>query len=63
LLRFEGYCAVEGIFQILKQLGLPFSPVGYISQRLAAYARAAPKETLEGAKIVFLRWDQVDGAA
>ena len=27
LLRFEGYCALEGIFHILKQLGLPFSVV------------------------------------
>ena len=27
LLRFEGYCALGGISQILKQLGLPFSVV------------------------------------
>lgn len=33
LLRFEGHCALEGISQILKQLGLPFTSVGYISQR------------------------------
>jgi hypothetical protein len=31
LLRFEGYCALEGISQILKQLELPFSSIGYIS--------------------------------
>jgi hypothetical protein len=35
-LRLEGHCALERISQILKQLGLPFSSVGYISQRLAA---------------------------
>lgn len=59
LLRFEGYCALEGISQILKQLGLPFSSVGYISQRLAAYARGVPSAGLTGARIVFLLCDEI----
>jgi hypothetical protein len=59
LLRFEGYCALEGISQILKQLGLPFSSVGYISQRLAKYARAVPRDELSGAKIAFLLCDEI----
>ena len=37
LLRLEGHCSLERISQILGQLGLPFSSVGYISQRLTAY--------------------------
>src|SRR4029450_4880257 len=36
LLRLEGYCSLESISQIIGQLGLPFSSVGYISKRLAA---------------------------
>ena len=59
LLRFEGHCALERISQILKQLGLPFSSVGYISQRLAAYAQALPKEELTDAQIVFLLCDEI----
>jgi hypothetical protein len=59
LLRFEGQCALERISQILKQLGLPFSSVGYISQRLAVYAQALPKEELTGAAILFLLCDAI----
>src|SRR5215813_6432480 len=59
LLRFEGHCALERMAQILKQLGLPFSSVGYISQRLAAYAQALPKEELTGAPILFLLCDEI----
>ncbi len=59
LLRFEGHCALERMSQILKQLGLPFSSVGYISQRLSTYARAVPKQALTGAKIVFLLCDEI----
>src|SRR2546427_4668668 len=59
LLRFEGHCALERIAQILKQLGLPFSSVGYISQRLAAYAQALPKEEWTDAPIIFLLCDEI----
>jgi hypothetical protein len=59
LLRFEGHCALERIAQILKQLGLPFSSVGYISQRLAAYAQALPKEEWTDAPILFLLCDEI----
>ena len=59
LLRFEGHCALERISQIIKQLGLPFSSVGYISQRLAAYAQALPKEALTDAPILFLLCDEI----
>jgi hypothetical protein len=59
LLRFEGHCALERISHILKQLGLPFSSVGYISQRLAVYAQALPKEELTGAPILFLLCDEI----
>jgi hypothetical protein len=59
LLRFEGHCALERISQILKQLGLPFSSVGYISQRLSAYAQALPTAELTGAPIIFLLCDEI----
>jgi hypothetical protein len=59
LLRFEGPCALERIAQILTQLGLPFSSVGYISQRLAAYAQALPKEEWTDAPIIFLLCDEI----
>src|SRR6266851_3895035 len=59
LLRLEGHCALERISQILKQLGRPFSSVGYISQRLAAYAQALPKEQWTDAQIVFLLCDEI----
>src|SRR6266446_4992659 len=59
LLRLEGHCALERISQILKQLGLPFSSVGYISQRLAAYAQALPQEEWAEAQIVFLLCDEI----
>ena len=59
LLRLEGHCALERMSQILRQLGLPFASVGYISQRLATYARALPKEEWTGAQIVFLLCEEI----
>ena len=59
LLRLEGQCSLENISQIIKQLGLPHASVGYISQRLTAYARALPKEGVSGAPIVFLLCDEI----
>jgi hypothetical protein len=59
LLRLEGQCSLENISQILKQLGLPQASVGYISQRLTAYARALPTEVVSGAPIVFLLCDEI----
>lgn len=59
LLRLEGHCALERIAQILTQLGLPFASVGAISQRLAAYAQALPREAWTNARIVFLVCDEI----
>src|SRR5215813_4347042 len=59
LLRLEGQCSLESISHILKQLGLPFSSIGYISQRLATYARALPKAALSGTQIAFLLCDEI----
>ena len=59
LLRLEGHCSLERISQIIKQLGLPNASVGYISQRLTAYARVLPQETVSGAPIVFLLCDEI----
>src|SRR6201993_603588 len=59
LLRLEGHCSLEAISHILKQLGLPFSSIGYISPRLVTYARALPKAALSGTQIVFLLCDEI----
>jgi hypothetical protein len=59
LLRLEGQCSLESISHILKQLGLPNASVGYISQRLTAYARTLPQERVSGAPIVFLLCDEI----
>ena len=59
LLRLEGHCSLERISQIIKQLGFPFSSVGYISQRLTAYACALPKEKLSGVQMIFLLCDEI----
>lgn len=59
LLRLEGHCALESISQIIQQLGLPNASVGYISQRLTAYARALPHEVVSGAPIVLLLCDEI----
>ena len=59
LLRLEGHCSLESISQIIRQLGLPCSSVGYISQRLTAYAQTVPKNVLTGARIVFLLCDEI----
>jgi hypothetical protein len=59
LLRLEGQCSLESISQIIKQLGLPNASVGYISQRLTAYARTLPQEGVPGAPIVFLLCDEI----
>jgi hypothetical protein len=59
LLRLEGHCSLEAIAQILTQLGLPFSSIGYISQRLATYARTLPKAALSGTPIAFVLCDEI----
>src|SRR2546428_235023 len=59
LLRLEGYCSLESLSHIIRQLGLPFSSVGYISQRVTAYAQALAHEELTGARIVFLLCDEI----
>jgi hypothetical protein len=59
LLRLEGQCSLEAISHILTQLRLPFSSIGYISQRLATYARTLPKAALSGTQLVFLLCDEI----
>ena len=59
LLRLEVHCSLEAISHILKQLGLPFSSIGSIAQRLATYARALPKAALSGTQSVLLLCDEI----
>jgi hypothetical protein len=59
LLRMEGRCSLESISQIIRQLGLPFSSIGYISQRLQAYAQGLPQVALAGAVIMVILCDEI----
>lgn len=59
LMRLEGQCSLERISQMIRQLGLPYASVGYISQRLRAYAKTLPKDLLQGTRIVFLLSDEI----
>jgi hypothetical protein len=43
----------------MKQLALPWSSVGSISQTLTAYAKTLPKEVLAGCQIVLLLCDEI----
>jgi hypothetical protein len=42
LYRLVGRCSLESIAQICAELGLPYTSVGYLSQRLTAFAQALP---------------------
>jgi len=59
LMRLEGHCSLEQISQILRQLGLPSCSLGYISQRITAYAQVLPRDVLRGCRIVFLLCDEI----
>ncbi|MBF0103640.1 MAG: hypothetical protein HQK77_22300 [Desulfobacterales bacterium] len=59
LLRLEGHCSLESISQIIKQLGMPFSSISYISQRLTDYACRLPENTFSGNQILFLLCDEI----
>ena len=58
LLRLVGRCSLESLAQICAELGLPHASVGYLSQRLTAYAQALPKVLPTGAQIVLLLADE-----
>lgn len=59
LLRLEGHCSLEHISHIMRQLALPCSSGGSMSQTLTAYAKALPKEVLTGCQIVLLLCDAI----
>jgi hypothetical protein len=51
LLRLVGRCSLESMAQICAELGLPYHSVGYLSQRLTAFAQALPPELPAGAQL------------
>ena len=59
LLRLEGKCWLEAISQILSELGFAYSSIGYISQRISAFAKALPQELASSGKIVFYLSDEI----
>ena len=59
LLRLVGRCSLESMAQICAELGLPVHSVGYLSQRLTAFAQALPKERLTGAQMVVVLADEI----
>lgn len=59
LLRLVGRCSLESMAQICAELGLPYQSVGYLSQRLTAFAQALPRELPAGARLVLLLADEI----
>lgn len=59
LLRLVGHCSLERLAQICAELGLPYHSVGYISQRLTAFAQALPQSLPAGAQFVLLLADEI----
>lgn len=59
LMRLEGQSSLERISQMMRQLGLPHTSVGYISQRLRAYAKTLPKDVETGTRIEFVVSDEI----
>jgi hypothetical protein len=59
LYRLVGRCSLESMAQICAELGLPYTSVGYLSQRLTAFAQALPKGLPTGARIVWLLADEI----
>ena len=59
LLRMEGRCSLESISQIMRQLNLPSASIGYLSQRLKAYAQSLPPVALAGAVITVILCDEI----
>jgi hypothetical protein len=59
LLRLVGRSSLESIACICTELGLPVHSVGYISQRLTAYAQALPQDLPDGLKLVLVLADEI----
>lgn len=59
LLRMVGHCSLESIAQIATALGCPYHSVGYLSQRLKAFAQALPKQMVVGQLWVVLLADEI----
>lgn len=59
LLRMVGRCSLESMAQICAELGLPYTSVGYLSQRLTTFAQALPKELPPGAPLMVLLADEI----
>lgn len=59
LLRLQGRCSLGDISQILSHLGFSFHSVGYISQRILAFARSLPHDLPAGLKVTFYLSDEI----
>jgi hypothetical protein len=59
LLRLQGRCSLGNISEILRQLGFSVYSVGYISERILAFARAIPLELPAGLQVTFYLSDEI----
>lgn len=59
LLRLVGHCSLESMAHIAAALGCPYHSVGYLSQRLKAFAQALPKQVVAGQLRVVLLADEI----
>lgn len=59
LLRMVGRCSLESLASICAELGLPVHSVGYISQRLTAFAQALPQELPAGTPLQWVLSDEI----
>ena len=59
LLRLVGRCSLESIARICTELQLPVHSVGYISQRLTAFAQALPQQLPAGIKLMVVLADEI----
>ena len=59
LLRMVGHCSLERSAQICAELGLPSASVGYISQRLTAFAQSLPTALPAGMQFVVVLADEI----
>jgi tetratricopeptide (TPR) repeat protein len=59
LLRLQGRCSLGNISEILRQLGYSIYSVGYISERILAYARTLPADVPAGLQITFYLSDEI----
>lgn len=63
LLRLQGRCSLGNISEILRHLGFSFYSVGYISERILAFACVLPPDLATGVPLTFYLSDEIYSGA